>query len=56
MMYERLEDIEKQHILRILDTENGNKSAAARCLDVSRKTLERKLKRWNEERGDSQIA
>ena len=45
---EKLEDIEKQHILRILDAEQGNKSAAARRLGVSRKTLERKVKRWNQ--------
>ena len=44
---ERLESIVKQHILNILDDENGNKSAAARRLNVSRKTLERKVKLWN---------
>jgi transcriptional regulator with PAS, ATPase and Fis domain len=42
----RLEDIEKKHILRILNMENGNKSAAARRLGVSRKTLERKVTAW----------
>ena len=47
---ERLESIEKQHILTILDAESGNKSAAARRLGVSRKTLERKVKRWNAEK------
>ena len=41
-----LEDIEKKHILRILNIENGNKSAAARRLGVSRKTLERKVTAW----------
>lgn len=41
-----LEDIEKQHILRVLDMEKGNKSAAARLLGVSRKTLERKVRAW----------
>ncbi len=45
---ERLEDIEKQHILNVLEIEKGNKSAAARRLGVSRKTLERKVRRWNE--------
>jgi two-component system NtrC family response regulator len=44
---EKLEDIEKQHILKVLNDEQGNKSAAARRLGVSRKTLERKVKRWN---------
>jgi len=42
----QLEVVEKQHILKVLDTEDGNKSAAARILGVSRKTLERKLKAW----------
>lgn len=41
-----LQDIEKQHILKILEMENGNKSAAARILGVSRKTLERKVSAW----------
>jgi DNA-binding NtrC family response regulator len=38
--------VEKNHILRILEMEGGNKSAAARCLGVSRKTLERKTQAW----------
>ncbi|MGB0848962.1 MAG: sigma-54-dependent transcriptional regulator [Thiolinea sp.] len=41
-----LEDIERQHILKILQQQDGNKSAAARLLGVSRKTMERKLKAW----------
>ncbi|WP_299874098.1 sigma-54 dependent transcriptional regulator [uncultured Cocleimonas sp.] len=43
-----LEDVEKNHILKVLESEDGNKSAAARILGVSRKTLERKVKTWNE--------
>jgi len=39
---ELLEDVVNAHIRRILARENGNKSAAARILGVSRKTLERK--------------
>jgi len=41
-----LEAIEKQHILKVLSQEKGNKTAAARVLGVSRKTLERKAKAW----------
>jgi len=41
-----LEAIERRHILRVLDMEHGNKSAAARRLGVSRKTLERKCQSW----------
>ena len=47
---ELLEDLEKMHILRILEQENGNKSAAARKLGISRKTLERKVQAWEAER------
>ncbi len=42
-----LAELEKQHILKVLNDVRGNKSEAARRLDVSRKTLERKLKVWN---------
>ncbi|TNF94317.1 MAG: sigma-54-dependent Fis family transcriptional regulator [Gammaproteobacteria bacterium] len=41
-----LEAIEKRHILAVLEQEGGNKSAAARLLGVSRKTLERKTQAW----------
>ena len=42
----QLESVEKQHILKILEQEHGNKSAAARLLGISRKTLERKVRAW----------
>jgi len=45
-----LEDIERNHILKILQMENGNKSAAARHLGISRKTLERKVTAWSKEK------
>lgn len=41
-----LEEVEKRHILRVLDMQDSNKSAAARLLGISRKTLERKLNAW----------
>jgi DNA-binding NtrC family response regulator len=41
-----LEAVERRHILRVLGMHDGNKSAAARVLGVSRKTLERKCQAW----------
>ena len=46
-----LEDVEKNHILKVLRDCSGNKSEAARRLGVSRKTLERKVKAWNASTG-----
>jgi DNA-binding NtrC family response regulator len=42
-------DVEKQHMLRVLQSVAGNKSEAARRLGVSRKTLERKVNAWSHE-------
>ncbi|HEY0713785.1 MAG TPA: sigma 54-interacting transcriptional regulator [Polyangia bacterium] len=39
----RLEDIERAHVLRILELCNGNRTRAADVLGVSRSTLKRKL-------------
>jgi len=41
-----LESVERSHILKVLAMEDGNKSAAARRLGISRKTLERKCQAW----------
>jgi DNA-binding NtrC family response regulator len=38
-----LEEVKRHHMSRVLEDSGGNKSAAARRLDISRKTLERKL-------------
>ena len=40
--------IEKKHILSTLEQTSGNKSSAANMLDISRRTLDRKLKQWAE--------
>ncbi len=47
---QRLEDVERRHILGVLDEAGGNKSEAARRLGIARKTLERKLRAWQDER------
>jgi transcriptional regulator of acetoin/glycerol metabolism len=41
-----LEDVERRHILRVLESASGNLSVAARRLGVDRGTLNRKLKQW----------
>jgi DNA-binding NtrC family response regulator len=41
-----LADLEREHILRTLRAANGNRAAAARLLNVDRKTLYRKLKQY----------
>jgi DNA-binding NtrC family response regulator len=45
----KLEDVEKHHILAVLQQHSGNKSAAARELGISRKTLERKVAGWTQQ-------
>jgi DNA-binding NtrC family response regulator len=45
-----LEAVERRHILAVLEMTGGNKSEAARRLAISRKTLERKLRKWDDER------
>lgn len=44
---ETLEEVERKHILYVLNSCGGNKSEAARQLGISRKTLERKCVAWN---------
>ena len=44
----KLDEIEKRHILKVLADADGNKSSAARILGISRKTLDRKTKSWQD--------
>ncbi len=45
-----LEEVEKRYILKVLASVQGNRSLAARILGLDRKTLYRKLERWEETR------
>ncbi|UES54938.1 response regulator [Roseibium aggregatum] len=44
---ETLQDMEKRHILMVLEEAGGNRAEAARRLGISRKTIDRKLMDWN---------
>jgi len=41
-----LEEVERRHVLRVLEACQGNRTDAAKVLDLDRKTLYRKLLRW----------
>ena len=41
-----LEEVERLHVLRVLDAAGGNRTLAAQMLEIDRKTLLRKLKRY----------
>jgi two-component system response regulator HydG len=43
-----LEEVERRHVLRVLAACDGNRTDAAKMLDLDRKTLYRKLLRWGE--------
>ena len=47
-----IDDIEKQHIIGMLDYKNWNKSESARLLGIERSTLDRKLKAYGITRPD----
>ena len=42
-----LHALEKQHILAVLTSVDGDKTRAAQLLGVSRRTLERRVAEWN---------
>ena len=46
-----LEDVEKYHISKVLESVSGNKSQAAKILNISRSTLREKLKLYGNEDG-----
>ena len=48
-----LEQVKQAHILRVLAENRGNRSATARQLGVSRKTLERRLGPMAEQADDA---
>jgi two-component system response regulator HydG len=41
-----LDEVERQHVLRVLETTGGNKTLAAQILGVDRRTLHRKCERY----------
>jgi two-component system response regulator HydG len=41
-----LEEVERRYVLRVMEALRGNRSVAARVLRLDRKTLSRKLERW----------
>lgn len=43
-----LEEVERRYVLRVLNELRGNRTAAARVLGLDRKTLQRKLARWEQ--------
>ena len=44
-----LEEVERRHVLRVLEACDGNRTDAAKILGLDRKTLYRKLLRWGDE-------
>jgi len=45
-----LDEVERRHILRVLEAHGGNKVATSQVLGIDRKTLYRKLLRYGLER------
>jgi two-component system response regulator AtoC len=48
----RLEDLERQHILRVLEETGGNRERAAAVLGISARTLYRKLREYGDANGE----
>jgi len=41
-----LEEVDRRHILKVIEHCHGNRTNAAQLLEIDRKTLYRKLLRW----------
>ena len=41
-----LEEVDRRHILRVIEHCQGNRTNAAQMLEIDRKTLYRKLRQW----------
>jgi DNA-binding NtrC family response regulator len=46
-----LEDLERQHIMQLLEECEGNQSRVARILGISRRTVYRKLRQYGVDAG-----
>ena len=44
-----LEEVDRRHIMKVIDHCHGNRTNAAQLLAIDRKTLYRKLLRWGVE-------
>jgi DNA-binding NtrC family response regulator len=41
-----LEDVEREHVIRVLAATGGNREESSRILGISRRTLTRMIQRW----------
>jgi two-component system response regulator HydG len=48
-----MDEVERRHVLRVLDALQWNKAEAARVLGINRATLYRKLQRYGLEGSDN---
>jgi Nif-specific regulatory protein len=42
-----LEEVDRDHVLRVLTAMRGNRDETSRVLGISRRTLSRMIQRWN---------
>lgn len=52
----KLRDVERAVVLQTLEGCDGNRTKAARTLGISVRTLQRRLKRWHNGRGEAAMA